>query len=291
MNTEDLRAFYAVGRHGSVQAAARSLKVTQPAVSHRLAGLERELGKKLKGRAGHKLVFTADGQALFERCRAAFEILDAAEADLRGEKAVLQGAVRIASMSEWSKAFLLPKIEAFSKKNPSVEFHLQYRPQFETISALARHEVDMAFSNEPYRRPQAEMVEVGEERIVCVGRGPSRRLTWKDAAELRWIGYGAEDPVGFEFEQLAATKGVVLSRPRLQVSDVDSVLRLAAGGAGYALAPDHALRLRRLPGLAAHHLPCGPIVKKVYLFRLKTVPMGGAVAAFWNMMTQTGKRR
>ena len=42
-----LRAFEAAARHGSFRAAAEELAITQSAVSHQIAGLERRLGTAL----------------------------------------------------------------------------------------------------------------------------------------------------------------------------------------------------------------------------------------------------
>ena len=47
-----LRVLDAVARHGSVTAAARELRYSQPSVSHHLARLETETGAQLLQRAG-----------------------------------------------------------------------------------------------------------------------------------------------------------------------------------------------------------------------------------------------
>ncbi|KGM31650.1 LysR family transcriptional regulator, partial [Inquilinus limosus] len=47
MDWDDLKIAFAVARHGSLSAAARALRTTQPTVSRRLDGLERRVGVKL----------------------------------------------------------------------------------------------------------------------------------------------------------------------------------------------------------------------------------------------------
>lgn len=280
-----LRAFYYVGRLGGVGAAARELKVTQPAVSQRLAVLERAVGKKLYGQAGRKIVLTEDGRRLYEACRQAFDVLGAAEAilDGKGEAPVL-GAIRIAALSEVSKSRLLPKVRDFLKKHAGVRFDIQYRLPYEMLNSLMRHEADFVVSNEPFRRPQVELVPFFKENIVCVGPGPARSLSWAQLEGLSWIGYGSEDPLWFEFEHAAVKHGARLPKPVLSVADVESVMRLAAEGAGYALVPEHSLPLRSLKGLAVHKLPLKDLGRPIYLCRLKTVPMGRAAAEFWRTL-------
>ncbi len=58
-----LQAFLAVVRRGSVTAAAEELVVTQPSVSAAIAALEREVGAELTERAGRTLRPTAAGDA------------------------------------------------------------------------------------------------------------------------------------------------------------------------------------------------------------------------------------
>ncbi|GGO04341.1 LysR family transcriptional regulator [Micromonospora parathelypteridis] len=62
-SVEDLRLVEAVGRHGSLGAAARELLVSQPAASTRLAALERRIGERLFDRDTTGARPTPAGQA------------------------------------------------------------------------------------------------------------------------------------------------------------------------------------------------------------------------------------
>jgi LysR family transcriptional regulator, low CO2-responsive transcriptional regulator len=279
-----LHVFYWVSRTGGVRAASRELFVTQPAVSQRLKLLERRLGLKLYGRVGNKLVLTEDGRKLFEGCRPAFEMLLSMESLMKGKGSELSGFIRIAALSEFSKAFLLPAIEKFRARHPGVKFHIEYRHAYEMHSFLARHEIDLAFTNELHAGPQIESVPGFEERIVCVGPGPSRKLSWREIGKLPWLACGSEDNVWFEFERQAAERGVELSQPAVQVAEMESILTLAAQGYGYTLAPMHALKLRSVPRLAIHRLPERDFKRIIYFCRLKRMPMGRAAQAFWDFL-------
>lgn len=279
-----LHVFYWVSRVGGVRAASRELFVTQPAISQRLKLLERQLGLKLYGRAGNKLVLTEDGRKLFEASRPAFEMLLSMESLMQGRGSALSGYIRIAALSEFSKAYLLPRIARFRAKHPGVKFHIEYRHAYEMLSFLSRHEVDLAFTNELQASPQIESVPGFEERIVCVGPRPSRKLSWSAVGKLPWLSCGSEDNVWFEFERKAAQHGIELSQPAVQVAEMESILALAAQGRGYTLAPMHALKLRSVPRLAVHRLPLPDFKRTIYFCRLKTVPMGRATQAFWDFL-------
>ena len=64
MSLTRLRTFVEVHRHQSISAAARALDITQPAVSQHIAGLERQLGRRLFIRVAQGVVPTAAADEL-----------------------------------------------------------------------------------------------------------------------------------------------------------------------------------------------------------------------------------
>jgi len=77
-----LLTFQAVARHGSFSRAAAALARSQPAVSHQVGALERELGTTLlvRGRAG--AVLTAAGELLLVHADALAERLALADVQM-----------------------------------------------------------------------------------------------------------------------------------------------------------------------------------------------------------------
>src|SRR6185295_13986286 len=77
-----LRAFEAVGRHGSFKRAADELHVTQSALSHHVRHLEQHLGIALLRRLHRRIELTDEGQRLCVDCTASFEALKRAVGQL-----------------------------------------------------------------------------------------------------------------------------------------------------------------------------------------------------------------
>ena len=67
MNYSQIQQLMAIVKHMSLTKAARELYITQPALSHSLAKMERELGIYLFYRMGNQLVLTPEGEKLMER--------------------------------------------------------------------------------------------------------------------------------------------------------------------------------------------------------------------------------
>ena len=66
MNLDDLRMILAITRAGSMTAAARTLYVSQPALSRRLKAVEREIGAAIFERyqGTHRLTLTPAGRLI-----------------------------------------------------------------------------------------------------------------------------------------------------------------------------------------------------------------------------------
>lgn len=289
LDLDGLHAFYWTAKLGGVGAAARELHLTQPAVSQRLRLLQARLGKRLYGRAGNRIALTEQGEKVFRASAPAFEALAGLETALQGEEAEIQGQLRILALSEFSKAFLLPRIREFRRKHPRVRFRLEYRLPFEMMASLARHDVDFAFTIEVSTHPQIEAVPVYTEELVCLGPSPARRLSWDDLGGLPWLSCRSEDHAWFEFEALLQKRGIRLPPPAIEVAEQESLMTLAAQGAGYVIAPSHSLKLRSIPGLVRHALPFPALKQTIYFCRLQTVPLGPAGRAFWEFIA--GERR
>ncbi|HEX9641676.1 MAG TPA: LysR family transcriptional regulator [Candidatus Krumholzibacteria bacterium] len=100
LDWDDLRYFLAVARSGTLSAAARVLRVTQPTVGRRMAAFEKRLGAKLfvQTPAGH--VLSQTGTRLLEHAERMESDALAAERVASGRDSGLSGLVRITA-SEW----------------------------------------------------------------------------------------------------------------------------------------------------------------------------------------------
>ncbi|MEX2127712.1 MAG: LysR family transcriptional regulator [Xanthobacteraceae bacterium] len=92
MDLRRLKTFVTVAEHGTVSKAASLLHITQPALSRQISGLEQELGFKLFGRVGRRLVLTTQGQQMVGDCR---DLLARAGALAERAQALRQGEIKV----------------------------------------------------------------------------------------------------------------------------------------------------------------------------------------------------
>src|SRR5262249_56834071 len=94
-----LRILDAAARTGSVTAAARELRYSQPSLSHHLARLEAETGAQLLQRVGRGIRLTPAGELLAGRAAEIIGRIDAAGAELSAHVGLSAGRVRLAGFA------------------------------------------------------------------------------------------------------------------------------------------------------------------------------------------------
>jgi DNA-binding transcriptional ArsR family regulator len=83
LDLRDLRLIAAIDQHGGVTKASSALNLTQSALSHQLADLERRLGAPAYRRVGRRLVITPAGERLLEAARTILPAVATAAAEVK----------------------------------------------------------------------------------------------------------------------------------------------------------------------------------------------------------------
>jgi len=119
-----METFVTVVEAGSFSAAARRLKLGQPAVSKSVAQLEEHLGARLLLRSTRGLMATDAGQRFYEHARRAIEEADHAEQAVRESSAGLSGRLRIGAAVTFARLHILPELKTFLDQNPNLQIDI-----------------------------------------------------------------------------------------------------------------------------------------------------------------------
>jgi DNA-binding transcriptional LysR family regulator len=125
MNINHLRVFHAVAEAGSITAAARTLAVSQPAVSKQLGDLEDALGTRLVDRLPRGIRLTSPGRALLEHARRIFGIERTAEAELAALVGVRRGELSIGASTTVGSYLVPPVLGEFQRRYPGLRLDLE----------------------------------------------------------------------------------------------------------------------------------------------------------------------
>jgi molybdate transport repressor ModE-like protein len=136
---QNLRIFLALGRHGSLSAAARALGVNHATIARRLHSLEDSLGEKLVERRPEGFVLTLAGTHTL----AVAGDIDSASHTLgrAGPDGAPKGLVRINAPPGLTHGYLIAKLSEMAAAHPGLDIDLA--TEVRSVS-LERHEADIA---------------------------------------------------------------------------------------------------------------------------------------------------
>lgn len=119
-----MQTYVTVIETGSFSAAARQVRVGQPAVSKTIAQLEERLGVTLLSRSSRRLSATDAGRVYYERAKQAIAEVDEAEFAAKGAGAGLVGRLRVSAPITFTRLKLVPKLGRFLAQHPNLDLEL-----------------------------------------------------------------------------------------------------------------------------------------------------------------------
>lgn len=147
-NLDRLKVFYHVYSERSVMAAAKTLHVSQSAVSQSLRKLEKEIKSPLFTRLHKRLVPTSAGERLFKIVRPFMADLDVCLKTLGQAKNEPLGELRVGAPVEFGKAYFPAMVAAFRKKYPDVTFYLKLGDAATLLPMVEKGRIDFALVDE-----------------------------------------------------------------------------------------------------------------------------------------------
>jgi DNA-binding transcriptional LysR family regulator len=139
-----LRALHAVALTGSVTRAAEQLLMTQPAVSHAIRALERELGVSLLVRRADGVALTAVGADIAERASIILAQLEGLRADAAAAAEQHSTTLRIGTLSSVNARIMPSLLGAFAAAHPEVRVRVLEGSDPEVLDWLRTGAVDVA---------------------------------------------------------------------------------------------------------------------------------------------------
>ena len=235
--------------HGSLTKAAAVLHMSQPALSHQIAAIERELGTPVIERLARGIRPTAAGLAVAAEGRVALAAADRAMIAGRSVAAGGGGRIRIACAETMTAWVLVPVLRSWRRRFPDVELDLkEFTSADAMLEVLRGGGADLAVGPRP-TRPDEHIEVLGGEEIVVVASDAHRfaQMGGVPLAELTsepLVHYNPGNGFGVWVDQFAAGRGVALPQPTLRTGSPRTAAQLAAAGMGVAIVPFSALSPR-----------------------------------------------
>ncbi len=241
-----MEVFRAVMLTGSINAAARMLYVSQPAVSKLVAHTETTLGLRLFERAKGRLIPTAEAQALFREVeqvyQSALRVDEFARALALGPASLL----RVACSPSLAPAVVAPAIVELKRQLPglSVDWHTSLMADM-PLEVLSKT-VDVAVTSLPIEHEHLEAVPFMRGRMVCAlppdhPLARHERIALADLKHEPMILFRRDIPFGTMIVRACQQADVELTSV-VDVTRADQALALVRGGLGLAIVDEFATR-------------------------------------------------
>jgi LysR family pca operon transcriptional activator len=167
-----LQCFLAVAQFGSVQRAADSLSITQPAVSKTVAELEAILGVKLFERGRHGAVPTREGQLFMPHASACVSALRQGVDLLARAEGAAAATLEIGILPTVAAALMPPVLKQFAALWPRVIVRLATGANPELLERLKAGTIEFAIGRlaDPERMVGLSFEQLFSEPLIAVVR-------------------------------------------------------------------------------------------------------------------------
>lgn len=245
-----LGAFLEVARAGSFSRAARTLGRTQPALSHAVKELEREIGEALLLRERPLVKPTEAGRILIEHATTALSELGRGIERISALKGLRTGRLLLGTTDTHACHVLPPVLRAYRARFPGVELVLENRPSPAVAELVLKREVDLGFVTLPLpaalaRRKElrAETAFATENVAICAPHhalSRRRRVRWTELARepllLLHTATTTRQAIDRAMRRLGRTPEIVLESGSLEV-----LKKLVALHFGVSIVPEFAV--------------------------------------------------
>ena len=230
LNLDQLRAFVEVARSGSFTAAAKTLNLSQPAVTHQVQELERRFKVALIDRIGKRAFPTQAGETLIEHASYLLEESTRTLVNMRQFDDGWLGRVRIGTSMTVLMYALPPLLRQLKTKHPQLELTIKAGLTATTLQMLKANNLDIGLCALPIEDPAFQTVPLFEDELYAIFPAGQRIASKKVApafvskfplilgsepAELRrtitnWFSVAGSMPTPImEFDNVEAIKSMV----------------------------------------------------------------------------------
>jgi molybdate transport repressor ModE-like protein len=262
-----LLTFREVAHEGSFSRAARSLSLTQPAVSQQIRALEQQLGAQLITRGGRRFALTAMGELLLAHADALHERLQLAETQTGERISAERRRLRVGAFPSVLATLVPAAIAQLQTSTEALEVAATQGSTDELVASVrdGRLHVALCFQDaaSPRREhPDTRRHDLVEEPMVAAV-GPNHRLAGRARIRIREL-------AGETWT--AATRDGLIHRacvsagftPRLAylTDDPLAIRALVAGGLAVTLTPR--LLAEQLHGISTPNLAGSSVRRAIY---------------------------
>ena len=236
INIAQLRAFVAVVDEGGFGSAAAALGLTQSAVSHAVASLERTVGAQILHRNGAATP-TTFGHRMLDHARAALAATEAIADLSAAQRTAPTGVIRLGAPPTVCQGLLPGLLARWRTEFPRITVRMFEGEEDEVTDWLAGHSIEAAVLADPPRSTAGALLATDDFRVLLPA---DHRLAGSASLELPDL---AGDPLLFSggscerpIQELFRDANIRL-RPTHQVRELSTLFAMVRSKMGITIVP------------------------------------------------------
>jgi DNA-binding transcriptional LysR family regulator len=285
IDTLGIQAFVAIVEQGSFQKAARSLFISQAALSKRLKNLEDHLGLALIQRTTRSWELSPAGRSFLPRAQRFISEIDSAISEVQDESKGLFREVTVACVASMT-AHVFPKaVVPFSKKFPRIRIRVLDVLSPSVPEAVLERVAHFGIGVLPRDYQGLEATTLLKDPFVLMCRDDHplshrKQLKWTDVESFPLIRIARNVSSGLLLDTVF--REAKLEVPSLyEVQHPSTALALVATGAGAAILPSLFLSPDAYPRVRSVPLVEPAVTRSLSLLRCKDRPLSPAAEGLY----------
>lgn len=242
MKTEYLNSFAAVVENRSFSGAAKSLFLSQPAISTHIKQLEEELGVQLLTRSTKDIQLTEAGLIFYPYALRLLETEREAMCLLHGKEGGLRGNVQIAASTVPSNYILADFIAYMNGKYPEITYRVTECDSTEVFQKVMRFESEIGICGYQTKNSKCIYSELFTGQIVLITPNTpyfaslNGKMNKKDLQKLSFVTREKGSGTGLAAQNVELALGLSETEMHVvaQLDSTETVKRAVAGNVGAA---------------------------------------------------------
>lgn len=234
--------------HGSLAKAAKSLAVSQPALSKSMDRLEAELGIKLLERGPAGITPTQSGELIYTHARLIRQEMTLAEKRVHGPRRNAR-VVTVGTLPSLASNVMPLAVSQWKKRHPLVLLRVVEKVQVELLAGLLRGEFDFIVGQTEYFDVVLDGLKqraLFRDRLGVFARRSHplfqiRKPSWADLAKYPWVCPMVGWPQRTILEKLVASEGIDPPRQLVECGSIGFTKMLVAESDHLAMLPSHSV--------------------------------------------------
>ncbi len=286
MLLNQISAFVETARRQSVSRAAKALFISQPALTARLKGLEKDLGAQLFVRTPRGMRLTDAGNAFLPYAVRSLETLTDGRMQVNALERGGAGRMTIGAAPAVSTYVLPQLLKRFSQGYPRVSVSVRTGHSEEILDLVLREQVTLGLVR-ALQHPEIVSTPLYEDRLILVVEpehhfAVSGRIRMKELADEQLVQFDRTSSYRDLTSALFVTAGVSPAET-MELDNIDAAKKMVEQGFGVALLPQTSVADELEAGTLAEVeiVDASPVRRKIVaITRRDAGPPAGHAKAF-----------